>query len=216
MNAWSADAPAYPRLLGGRLCLDFANAVDPRLAAPAWDPLGSYADLVGWVQHAGAIDEDEAARLRAEAARRPVEAVAVFAGAIALREALYRLFSAVATGEAPSADDLDRLADAYRAALAAARLEPGRDGYAWTWPDAGDVPDPDPDPDLAAPVWPIARSAVETLTEGEPRRIKRCLGTGSCGWLFYDASKNASRRWCSMEGCGSQVKSRRHYARSRS
>ncbi len=213
MNAWSTDAPAYPRLLGGRLCLDFANAVDPRLAAPAWDPLGSYADLVGWARNAGVIGEAEAGRLRAEAARRPDEAVAVFAGAIELREALYRLFAAVATGEAPSADDLDRLADVYRAALAAARLGPGGDGYAWTWPDAGDVPDPDPD--LAAPLWPIARSAVETLTDGEPRRIKRCLGTGSCGWLFYDASKNASRRWCSMEGCGSQVKSRRHYARSR-
>ena len=207
MEHASAAGPAYPRLLGGRLCLDFANSVDPRLATPAWDPLGSYADLVGWARYAGAIGEDDAARLLAAAAQRPAAAATVFAEAIALREAIYRLFAAVATGEEPVGDDLDHLAAAYRSALAAARLEPGADGYGWAWPEASD--------NLAAPLWPVVRSAVETLTEGDPRRIKRCLGTGECGWLFHDGSKNASRRWCSMEGCGSQVKSRRHYARTR-
>jgi predicted RNA-binding Zn ribbon-like protein len=228
-----ADPPPYPRLLGGRLCLDFANAVDPRLATPAWESLGSYADLVGWAAYAGAIGEETATRLRAAAAQRPDEAAAVFAAAIALREALYRLFAAVAAGQEPAAADLDRVAGAYRAALGAARLERGDGGYGWAWPETGSSAAPKPEaiadptsdadpeldavlgPDLTAPLWPVAVSAVETLTEGEPRRLKMCLGTGGCGWFFYDGSKNASRRWCSMEGCGSQVKSRRHYARTR-
>jgi predicted RNA-binding Zn ribbon-like protein len=41
-----------------------------------------------------------------------------------------------------------------------------------------------------------------------------CPGEG-CGWLFFDASKNRSRRWCAMEDCGNRAKARRHYRRSR-
>ncbi|MGH7701051.1 MAG: CGNR zinc finger domain-containing protein [Gemmatimonadales bacterium] len=35
----------------------------------------------------------------------------------------------------------------------------------------------------------------------------------SCGWFFLDASKNRSRRWCSMATCGSSAKARRYYRR---
>ncbi|MCL4825828.1 MAG: CGNR zinc finger domain-containing protein [Caldilinea sp.] len=34
-----------------------------------------------------------------------------------------------------------------------------------------------------------------------------------CGWLFFDASRNRSRRWCSMEDCGNRAKARLHYKR---
>jgi predicted RNA-binding Zn ribbon-like protein len=62
----------------------------------------------------------------------------------------------------------------------------------------------------------VARSAEELLLSGDPRRAKECPGPdGGCGWLFYDESKNASRRWCSMEGCGSQAKMRRYRSRRR-
>jgi predicted RNA-binding Zn ribbon-like protein len=43
--------------------------------------------------------------------------------------------------------------------------------------------------------------------------VKVCANPHGCGWLFYDSSKNGSRRWCSMEGCGSSIKNRRQYAR---
>jgi CGNR zinc finger len=33
--------------------------------------------------------------------------------------------------------------------------------------------------------------------------VKRCAGYP---WLFLDRSKNASRRWCAMNGCGTQEK----------
>jgi len=45
-------------------------------------------------------------------------------------------------------------------------------------------------------------------------RIKLCAGE-DCGWLFYDASRNLTRRWCSMADCGNLAKARRHYARRR-
>jgi len=46
-------------------------------------------------------------------------------------------------------------------------------------------------------------------------RVRQCPGANDCGWLFYDTSRNGSRRWCSMEGCGSRVKMRQQYAKKR-
>ena len=52
---------------------------------------------------------------------------------------------------------------------------------------------------------------AELLTSGRLDRIRECPGLDGCGWLFYDTSRNGSRRWCSMEGCGNRAKGRRHY-----
>jgi predicted RNA-binding Zn ribbon-like protein len=41
-------------------------------------------------------------------------------------------------------------------------------------------------------------------------RLKVCA-RDSCQWAYYDASRNQVRRWCSMAGCGNQVKMQRAY-----
>jgi predicted RNA-binding Zn ribbon-like protein len=50
--------------------------------------------------------------------------------------------------------------------------------------------------------------------DGSWDRLKVCA-RDSCRWAFYDASRNRSGRWCSMAGCGNQVKMRRAHARRR-
>lgn len=61
----------------------------------------------------------------------------------------------------------------------------------------------------------IALSAASVLADPrEAARIKRCPAEG-CGWLFLDETKNARRKWCSMETCGNRAKARRSYARSK-
>ena len=75
-----------------------------------------------------------------------------------------------------------------------------------------------PDPGL-----PTARRALagvgsawlELALTGQARRLKRCA-EHSCGWVFWDTSKNQSRRWCSMRVCGNRTKARRYAARQRS
>jgi predicted RNA-binding Zn ribbon-like protein len=194
------------KLYGGRLCLDFANTLEPRAAEPVHDWLGGYADLVTWARHAGALDQATTERLLASAATRPAEAEASFAAAIELREAIYRVFAAIAEDAAPAATDLDRLQQAYAEAMRHTRLLPtaGPDRLAWSF-DGGDA--------LDRAWWPMARSAVELATAGRLERIKRCRP--GCGFLFFDASKNRIRRWCSMEECGGQTKARRQTARRR-
>src|SRR5437762_819551 len=56
-------------------------------------------------------------------------------------------------------------------------------------------------------------AAAELLTWPALARVHICAGA-DCGWLFLDQSRNASRRWCAMDGCGNRTKARRHYHRS--
>jgi len=34
----------------------------------------------------------------------------------------------------------------------------------------------------------------------------------SCAWLFLDATRSGTRRWCDMKGCGNRNKVRRFRA----
>jgi predicted RNA-binding Zn ribbon-like protein len=45
----------------------------------------------------------------------------------------------------------------------------------------------------------------EAQASGVWKRLKSCPGP-HCGWLFYDASRNASSTWCSMSICGNRTK----------
>lgn len=196
--------PALPRLLGERLCLDFANSIEEPAGPHPQDFLQSYPDLVRWAGHAGVIDAAQRERLLALGRQHPAEADETFARSLALRAAIDRAFRKVARGATPAASDLATIRQEHLAALARAHLAPAGDRFDWRWSDS---------PRLDLPLWPIARSAVDLLTTGELRRIKECPHPEGCTWLFYDLSKNTSRRWCSMEGCGTHVKMRRYRAK---
>ena len=56
----------------------------------------------------------------------------------------------------------------------------------------------------------LAMELVQTL--GAWPRVKACAAD-DCQWAFYDASRNRSRTWCSMEECGNREKTRRYRSR---
>jgi predicted RNA-binding Zn ribbon-like protein len=192
-------------LIGGLVCLDFANTVAPRRSRPgkaAHDHLAEPADLVGWCERAGTIGGNRARLLRRRVERHPAEAAATLARAVALREAIHAVFFAIAEGADPPAAALAEVRHAYAEAMTHAELVPTPDGLDWSW--AANT-------DLGCLLRPIARSAAEAALTADFGRIRRCPGhEDSCGWLFYDTSKNGLRRWCSMRACGSWEKNRRH------
>ncbi|MFC7216895.1 CGNR zinc finger domain-containing protein [Streptomyces polyrhachis] len=61
----------------------------------------------------------------------------------------------------------------------------------------------------------LAIAWSELVTTGDAARLKRCA-EHTCGWAFWDVSKNRSRRWCSMRVCGNRNKSRSYASRRRS
>jgi predicted RNA-binding Zn ribbon-like protein len=203
------ETPETIKLLGGRLCLDFANSVDWHDVGeplPATDALAEPDSLERWARRLRLDEPGAEPRPRAEkpaepaaAAPSPPELVA----ARALRAALYALFAAVAAGEPAPPGTLERLRDVHAEGAAAARLDRRDGGYALAWP-AGD-------PQRVR--YAVAADAVALLADPAAlARLKRCPGR-DCGWLFLDTS--GRRRWCSMGTCGSREKMRRMYARRR-
>ncbi len=61
----------------------------------------------------------------------------------------------------------------------------------------------------------IAASFAAVLVHGEPGRIKVCRNP-DCLWIFYDTSKNRSRKWCeNATGCGNLIKVRQFRAKAK-
>ncbi len=60
------------------------------------------------------------------------------------------------------------------------------------------------------PLWTVVHAASTLLTDGPLDRVKGCA---SCRFHFLDESRNRSRRWCSMDDCGTHVKMDRYVAR---
>jgi predicted RNA-binding Zn ribbon-like protein len=206
--------------LGGAHCLDFANTLEPRGGPPPLslppgyqfrDELSTYEDLVAWAVHKDALDAPVAETLIVSSDTHPGDAREILARAHVLRDAIYRVFWHIAHGQPPSNDDLAAIMREYANAAAHAVLVVLTAGIEWTWPEDART--------LARPLWPVARSAVELLATGHRQRIRVCPGPGrppvACGWLFYDTSKNGTRRWCSMTDCGAATKARLQTARRR-
>ncbi|HYO49567.1 MAG TPA: ABATE domain-containing protein [Chloroflexia bacterium] len=191
---------------GGELCLDFANTVSSHPDVQMQEHVTSYSRLVSWGKQAGILTEREEARLVDEAERRPEEASAVLRRAIALREAIYHIFSAVVKGEQASQLDVDVLNEELANGLSHARLTQRGDGFEWGWEAGEDA--------LDRVLWVVARSAANLLTSDKLQRVTECASE-RCGWLFMDLSRNHSRRWCDMNECGNRAKARRHYERTR-
>jgi predicted RNA-binding Zn ribbon-like protein len=203
------DIPPIPdhdiELSGGALALDFANTVGGTHVSPTHDHLRSYGDIASFAVLAGALSPSVAKRLAQRAERDPRRAAAVYELGIALRESIWAVFSALASGESPRDVDLALIGDAAAAGAARARLVYDRDGVGWSLPSDGE--------ELERPLWDIARSAADILTSAEQRdRVKECAST-TCEWVFLDRSRNHSRRWCDMSDCGNRAKARRFQAK---
>ncbi|MFF5080431.1 CGNR zinc finger domain-containing protein [Actinoplanes sp. NPDC000266] len=191
---------AFLEPFGGAVCLDFANTLDGRATAQPTEFLHTYADLAGWSAYAGLIDEPTSARLRRHDSRASLRT------ALSLREAIFEVFTAIGRGQEPPAGPLEEVRRRYAEAVAAARLMPSPGG-SFTWQFLGD------DPDRAW--WPISVDAVRLLTGGPLDRVKVCAAEAGCIGLFVDTSKNRSRRWCTMDGCGVEAKVQRQARRRR-
>lgn len=114
------------------------------------------------------------------------------------RKMLTRILTDEARGQGVSEADLEGFDRVLSRAAQARGLVPTVRGYGWGWRrDPGPVTRT-----LFEPAW----SAAQLLASEDRHRLKCCDG---CGGLFVDRSRNRSRRWCDMEGCGNRAKVRR-------
>ena len=188
------------------LCLAFANTLTWRGSEAPSESLHDLDGLLAWIARDAGLAAAALDDVRSWAGVHPGEAASLFAAAIALRETVFRVFAAVAGGERPADRDFAALSEAIAAAPPRTRLARTAGGYAWQ------IAAPAPAaPQLLAPVlW----SAADLLLDADRRRIRQCANE-KCLWLFVDASKSGTRRWCDMTSCGNRAKAQRHYAKVR-
>lgn len=195
----SSDFP----LVGNLLCLDLVNT-EPVRGAERVDLLRTFGDLVLWLQAAAVPPADQVRQAARRAGR--AESRAVLREALALRGALRAGAERLAEGE-PAGEEMVRAVNRVLAS------RPGyselvRQGRGW-------VSRVRPVAASARHILvPIAESAAWLLEHGDPSLVRRCEGSG-CVLFFYDTTRNRSRRWCSMEGCGSRAKAAAYYRRTR-
>jgi predicted RNA-binding Zn ribbon-like protein len=174
-----------------RLVQDFVNTEVPDFHQ---DDVATPAALAGWLARRGLVDGDD-----------PVVDADLFVEARALRSALRELALANTLGLPPSIERRTELDAALGAFPLALRLV---DGRPLLGPAAGGTRG-----GLAAIVAVVA----EARAAGSWERLKACRQE-TCGWVFYDGSRNRSSSWCSMQVCGGRAKAssyrRRHAART--
>jgi predicted RNA-binding Zn ribbon-like protein len=169
-------APAPPPL---DLVQDFVNTEIPEWAR---DDIGTPELLTGWLRDRGLLRVDE-----------EVDA-AGFVSARALRTALRELALHNTLRGRPGTSERSQVDAALRPFALVVRLD--QTGRL--------VPSPagtGTDRALAS----LLAVVLEAQSGGEWSRLKACR-KDTCGWLFYDASRNRTSSWCAMSICGNRAK----------
>jgi predicted RNA-binding Zn ribbon-like protein len=127
----------------------------------------------------------------------------VRAGFRGLRGALRGIVDRILAGKKVPAENLNRL-NAYLARASFIRRVriKGSEAELIEWP-VGDS--------LDIALATVAGSFAESITQGDLSRLKVCQNK-DCLWVFMDASRNRSRRWCE-DVCGNLMKVRRFRGR---
>ncbi len=192
------------KLIGGALCLDFANSADYENGRVTQEYLHTYDDFLVWSQRVGVLSEEQVQHLRTVA--QPERAAQVLEETLGLRDVIYRIFSAAVAGRTASRNDLEALNAAFTESVRWLRIVAADEGYAYLCGGSDD--------DLNRPLWSIVQTAAALLTSPELPLVRQCAAD-DCSYLFVDTSRNRSRRWCDMDDCGNRAKAKRHYRRTK-
>jgi predicted RNA-binding Zn ribbon-like protein len=201
METLQRNVPVRPLLVvAGNLALDFANTVDDPGGPAHFDHIQDMPRLLTWGRNIGLLSGEQHEQLAALAQAKPAVAAASLRRARALRRTVQSVFGAIADDQAVSGQPWSDLRRSIAEAIGHADLTTDHDRIHLVWDLST----------LDGVTWPVAYAAHELLTSGELGRVKRCA---ACPWLYVDHSKNSSRRWCSMDDCGKNVKMRRYVER---
>jgi predicted RNA-binding Zn ribbon-like protein len=195
-----------PDLKSGHPCLEFTNTVNDHASEKPGETLFKYEDLLAWANRVGLLGGEQLDRLTHKAARQPHRAARVFATALELREAIYRIVVAHTKVKPPLKDDLTIINSVLSHPTRSAQVVYHAGRFEWEWVFDENA--------LEVPLWILALSTVNLITSEYYERVGQCADEDGCGWLFVDTSKNHSRRWCDINDCGNRAKQRRYQKRA--
>ncbi|MGB9221947.1 CGNR zinc finger domain-containing protein [Mycobacterium sp.] len=176
------------KYVSGRRCLDFAgtlkfrSSLEPEELLTRPQRLSDWAIQAGFMDAATEISDDEVA------------------GAVALREAIYRIVIARIEGRRLKAADIDLVNEHASQPRLAPRLRPN-----------GSITRQGTAPQLLAT---LAADLLDLVSGPDIEKVKRCSHPG-CTRLYIDTSRAQNRHWCGMSTCGNKAKVAAFRARQR-
>lgn len=189
-------------LVGNNLSLDFVNTMIADAGKPK-DLLEGLSDVMSWAIAVRLIGKGDAARYLAIWNKRARD----FLGeAVRFRAILHSLFTGILDDEAVKGATLRSLNEMLDDQTGFTELVRNETGFEKRFHS-----------DFREPrqiLASVAASAADLLCYGNLELIKRCEAEG-CVLYFYDTTKNHSRRWCSMAGCGNRAKASAFYRRKK-
>lgn len=187
------------KLVGGRVSLDFINTISWPDTDRVHDWFDRPANVIDWAIAVEFIDR-AAGRYLAHQAAADARAATRALGQIRVQRAtVCRVLSPLAHGETPAPETVERLNAALAGICGSRVIDPTTLERVWKTPRR-----------LDEVTRPVIADAAEVLSGTDRTRLGQCP---SCGWLFYDTTRNRSRRWCDMADCGSRDKALRYYHR---
>lgn len=191
----SSDEPVFGEVwvAGGPVWINFANTI--ALASKGMvDVTESFDSLRWWLGAMGLAAPDV---VRSED----------LAFARNFRLFIARIGEQIERGESIDTDDVHQINSVLRDQRRWDELEPIHDGhFAVRTVRLVDT--------IEQALGPVAESLCETLVHGDPARLRTCAHP-DCVLKFYDDSKNGTRRWCTMSGCGNRAKAAAFLTRKR-
>src|SRR5205085_8101644 len=148
------------------LCLAFANTLSWRGSPVPRESLGDIDDLLGWLANTAKIPPQTIEAVGKRLRRQSSDAAKLFSEAIELREAIYRMFSALAASEPVGERELALLNRALAEAPDRETLARAKGGYAWAVTRI--------DMTAAGLLAPVLWSAADLVTHAAHRRVRRC------------------------------------------
>ena len=182
-------------IVANQLALDLANT-EVMDAGVRVDLIEDFERLVGWLTTARVLSpQQNSAVLKRfadpNARRQAVREVK------RLRQAMHLLIAAAVSGRQVPDSVLEDINHVLRGGHAYRQLIRNRDGFSLI-----------EESKLSTPLRllaPVAESAADLLAHGDLAFIRKCENP-DCILHMYDTTKNHSRRWCSMSGCGNRNK----------
>ena len=187
------------KLIGGEISLDFVNTISWPEMAREHDWLDKPDNFTAWALAAGIINKQTFNQLNA---RTQFLLIKELDEVHQIRTNLTNVLKPLAFGEQPALAAIKTLNVMLHQICTSRYID--KKNLKWAWKSSECFTDV-----LSPVVW----NAANVLTNVDQTRIGYCP---SCEWLFYDTTRNRSRRWCDMEDCGSRHKSLNYYHRKKS
>lgn len=202
MNPVELDPGDYSgtyKLVGGEMSLDFVNTISWPGTSREHDWLDRPGNLIAWSNAVGILSRSSRARLEAKPSTTSWSALRT---ALEIRAQIRSVVWPLANGARPSREAVKALNALLQKSLSHYHIDPST--CLWKWDDPAS---------MIGVLYPVIWNAAHVLTDRDRTRIRSCP---SCDWIFYDSTRNRSRRWCDMKDCGSRDKALRYYHRTKS